>query len=490
MKQILMSTFFMFLLLGGRYFYNRGGQIKSEEAKIQCRDCNIIVISLSNLRKKNMSFYGYTRPTTPNIDNFFKDSFVFNHAIAPASITYTDATSFFFSLQPTVHRYMSRDDRESSKRILRNYRSFPKILHDKGYKTAAFVSDEDYRYENIFGPQFDYYFDRSFYTDYGIEFKPWQYNIGTKDLVTPTINWLRENHSSKFFLFFQAYDMHCPYTPRGRFQKLYQKDYNPKIDFQNDCFITYNEVEKIKKGNKDYFKLYDWKHFLDNKMDDGTLFGQRDLDHLVNLYDAELTNADDNLSNLFTEIKKLGLSKNTIIIFMSEHGDYLGESGYYMKVAVTAKGNLHNANLSYPLMIQYPPLKKSFQQNQMIQTIDLAPTILNMVGIQQPSRMQGKSFLKILGNNLSFNDYAFSPAERKRDFRYNGKFIVQALQNQKWKYNYYEHQDFNNKKLETEENLYDLINDPEEKIDLKDTDKKTLSDMREIIQKKRQQYEK
>jgi arylsulfatase A-like enzyme len=489
MKTILMPTFFLIFLLAVRFYAFNPFKINQASSAIRCKDCNVIVISLSNLRKKNMSFYGSYRATTNNIDNFFKNSLVFTHAFAPASITYTDATSFFYSLQPTVHKFFSREDRERSHEILQSYVGFPKVLKSAGYKTAAFVSDEDYSHSNNFGDLFDWYFDNNYYRDYGITFHPWKYNIGTKDLVAPTINWLRQNKSEKFFLFLQAYDMHCPYTPEGKFKNLYQKDYNKNINW-NNCYITYSEAEKVHKNNKNFFRLYDWMSFQHRELDEGTLFEKRDLDHLVNLYDAELTNADDNLKPLFDEIEKLGLTKNTIIIFMSEHGDYLGEAGYFMKVAVTAKGNLHNVNLSYPLMIRHPKVTKPFLQNQLIQTIDLGPTILDLVGLAPPKKMQGKSFLNTLGNSQAFNDFAFSGAERKRDFRFNGNFVIQSIQNHEWKYDFYEHKDFSGKTLNVEESLYHLPEDRDEKYDVKEKYNSVFNNMRAAIASKRRYYEK
>lgn len=471
----------------------RHNKIEKREASIECEDCNIIVISLSNLRKKNMSFYGSPRNTTPIIDQYFKNSFSFDHAIAPASLTFSDAASFFYSLHTLKHQFMNRSDRDKTAEILKDHVSLPKILKTHGYKTAAFVSDEDYKFENGFGSQFDLYFDKSFYEANNIIFQPWQYNVGTKDLVKPAIKWLRENHQDKFFLFLQAYDMHCPYTPRGKFLDGIQGEFNSKIDF-SACYITLDKVEeinkKIGKDNKHFFKLYNWESFLNKETDQGTYFEKRDIDHLVDLYDAELSDADHNLAEFFNEIKNLNLEKNTIIVFMSEHGDYLGESGYFMKVAVTGKGNLHNANLSYPLMINYPPLKGPRRQKQMIQTIDLAPTFLEMLGVSVPEGMQGKSFLKMLGNDTELNDYAFSAAIRKRNFKDKGQFDVQALQNREWKYNFYEHRDFDNKIIESEENLYNLVNDPDETNDLVNKELKELQTMREVIKQKRIFYAK
>lgn len=484
MKKIIVIFLSILVLIGTFFFFFKNRQNKN--AGYDCEDCNIIVISLSNLRKKNMSFYGNSRKTTPNIDEYFKNSFSFDRAIAPASLTFTDSTSLFYSLQPDVHQYMNRNDRPRVLDILKKYKSLPKILSEYGYSTAAFVSDEDYAYENGLGPEFDLYFDKNAYQDYGIPFKPWQYNVGTKNLVGPTLKWLKKNHNKKFFLFLQAYDMHCPYTPQ---KNVYQGAFNQKIDF-SACYMTFNEMEKIKIREKTFFKLYNWEVFLNKEKDEGVLFEQRDLDQLVNLYDSELKEADSNLAEMFAEIKTLDLEKKTIVIFLSEHGDYLGEAGYFMKAAVTGRGNLHNANLSYPLLINHPHLKGPYKQMQLVQTIDLGPTILEMVGLEKPEAMQGKSFLNALGNDKQINDYALSSAIRQRSYKDLGKFKLQSLQNREWKYDYFEHRDFSDAVILQEEKLYNLTSDPKEQVDLKDKEKEKLSFMRKIMNEKLLYYKK
>ena len=73
------------------------------EKSLTCPDCNLIVISLTNTRKDHIGLYGYERDTTPNIDEFFKSSLVFENAFSPASWTLPDAASFFTSLFPFSH---------------------------------------------------------------------------------------------------------------------------------------------------------------------------------------------------------------------------------------------------------------------------------------------------------------------------------------------------------------------------------------------------
>lgn len=471
-KLLILPIFLLITAIGGYFIYKK---YQKNTHAFACDDCNIIIISMSNLRKQNMSLYGYNRKTTPNIDQFFADSFRFENAFAPASLTFTDAMSFFYSLQPNVHKFMNRSDRGRASRILSGYEPFTHTLKKAGYNTVAFVSDEDYAFENGFGKLFDLYFDKSMYSENGIHFRPWQYNVGSKDLIKPAVRWLESHHNEKFVMFLQLYDMHCPYTPDENYRQKFPGPHNPEIDF-NECYITLNKVEKIKQKGKEFYKLFDWRSFLDKKISDEILFSQDDVNYLKNLYDAELANADNNLIQLFETIKKLQLDRNTIIVFMSEHGDYLGENGYFMKVAITAEGNLHNANLGFPLLIKHPELKKSVIQKQIVQTIDIAPTLLQFLGLEIPETYQGKSLLPVLGNEKPHNEFAYAFAVRMRKFHDEGRFFVQAIQNDKWKYTFFKHMTLDKTLLRQEEKLYLM---PDEEKDVSQTERKMLNNLRQ-----------
>lgn len=80
---VLVTIIFVYFLLADNYLY-------------QCKDCNVILISLSNTGARHMSLYGYERDTTPNLDRWAKDALVFENAFAQSSWTLPVAASFFY----------------------------------------------------------------------------------------------------------------------------------------------------------------------------------------------------------------------------------------------------------------------------------------------------------------------------------------------------------------------------------------------------------
>jgi arylsulfatase A-like enzyme len=476
-------------LLGITVLSGSSGKDRVHKESLLCTDCNVIIISLSNLRKDHMGIYGYTRNTTPHIDQFFNDGILLDKAFAPASLTYTDSISLFYSLFPYTHKLMNRKDRKITGAILKSYMSLPEILRKEGYLTAAFVSDEDYEYGFGLGRTFDYYVDRSKYHHYNIHYRPGQYNIGTKDLIPPVVQWLNQNHRQKFFLFVQAYDMHCPYTPTGSFKMMFDPDYQSRIDF-NDCFMTLSPLQSLEQDNKTYYPLESWFAFLD-KREGRILFEDKDIQHLIALYDGELAQADANLKPLFQIIEDLKLQDHTLIILMSEHGDYLGENNYFMKAAVTAEGNLHNSNLSFPFLLKHPRYEKSVKSDQLINLVDVAPTLLNILGIDhsETKKMQGKNFVSAITEDLAVNEYAFSASIRRREYRTSGVFRLEALQNRDWKLIHEEITELDGAQVRSQRyQLFNLIKDPQEKINVLSENPEVGAQMMQILEEHRRAY--
>lgn len=454
-----------------------------------CKDCNLIIINLTSTRKKHLSLYGHQRHTTPNIDRFFAQSYIFQNAFAPASLTFTDAVSLFYSLAPITHEAFARELKGKTAERLKKLPTLPSVLGQQGYKTAAFVSDEDYTFEWGYGKDFGLYFDRAHYAENNIPFKPFTFSIGTKELIPHVINWLNKNHQQKFFLFLQAYDMHCPYSADEKFQARFTLPHSTEIPFTTECFMSREPVKKIKEKGVTKFELKSFFAYLDKKQITYR-FTAQDLEYLKAMYDAELAQSDDRLKQLFDTITQLKLDKNSVIVFMADHGDNLGENGFFMKPSAFPMGNLHNHNLNFPLLIKFPGQQNEYQQRQFVQTMDLTPSLLDILGVNVPSGMQGKSFRFHLGNakDLHFFNYAFSlrfdvlEEDRSIDHLYK----LEVLNDEKWKFIRARKVGHKNKKLISEEKfLFNLQQDPLEEKNLYQKNKKIANEYSLLMSKAR-----
>jgi arylsulfatase A-like enzyme len=108
-------------------------------------------------------------------------------------------------------------------------------------------------------------------------------------------------------------------------------------------------------------------------------------------YMATVASVDENMARFLNYLDSTGLSKNTIVIYTSDQGFYLGENGWF------DKRFMYDVSMQTPLLVRWPGhIKASSVSEAMVQNIDFAPTILTLAGAAVPDWMQGKSLDKIL----------------------------------------------------------------------------------------------
>jgi arylsulfatase A-like enzyme len=116
-------------------------------------------------------------------------------------------------------------------------------------------------------------------------------------------------------------------------------------------------------------------------------------------YLACVASIDENITRLLNYLDSTGLAKNTIVIYTSDQGMYLGENGWF------DKRFMYDVSMNTPLLVRWPgKIKPKTVSNAMVQNIDFAPTLLHVAGATIPDSMQGKSIVPILtGKQASLN---------------------------------------------------------------------------------------
>lgn len=114
-------------------------------------------------------------------------------------------------------------------------------------------------------------------------------------------------------------------------------------------------------------------------------------------YYAMIELIDDQIGRLLNALTDFGEQENTVIIFHSDHGEMLGDHGLILKGAYFYEGLVH-----VPLIISWPgKIKENIQSHALVELVDLAPTILELCGLEVPSFIQGKSLHQILMGEAS-----------------------------------------------------------------------------------------
>ncbi len=158
------------------------------------------------------------------------------------------------------------------------------------------------------------------------------------------------------------------------------------------------------------------------------------------LYYGAITHIDNELKRLFVELERLGLAGNTIVVFTSDHGNMLGDRGLWFK------DFMYEGSAHVPLLMKIPGGRKH-EVKEIVENIDLAPTLLDLAGLPVPAGIQGRSCRRLLetGRQPGWKNRCISDLTATMHLAGSYKYI-----------------DNHNGILE----LYDLSKDPEEKNNL------------------------
>ncbi|MDP8219114.1 MAG: sulfatase [Candidatus Theseobacter exili] len=410
--------------------------LTQKNKKVQKPEYNVVFLSLTNLRSDHMSLYGYDRETTRNIDEFGRKSIVFENAFSHASWTLPVGISIFTSTYPFFHKIMNGKVYGNPLKLSRNIITLVDILKKHGYVTAAFTGGKHYapRYGLI--DRFDY---SEVFRAYKKGEEPknqqklWIEYGYTKDVVPAAINWLTKNKDKKFFLFVQAYDLHCPFATPER-NARFDHSYKGEIDFCR-CYWTFERTKPITiTKNGELTKYYTLKAYPFENKYYGINLSERDIHHMIALYDGEIYTADKWITRVIATLDWLKLTEKTIVVFFSEHGDMFGKYGRFMRGG-PLRGTFYDDVLHIPLIIYHPEIKPE-RISELVQLIDIAPTILDFLGIPIDRQFRGKSLEPLIIEGKPINKYVYAgsifiPPRSNELFKYPSK--IMSIRDKKWK---------------------------------------------------------
>lgn len=416
---------------------------------LMCKDCNLIMISLSNVSAEHMSLYGYKRLTTPNLDKFANNATVFNNAFTQSSWTLPVGVSLFTSLYPYAH---GMTDRHTNNVLDENIETLPEILKSNGYKTAAFTGGLDYG--RSFGHMrgFDEVVEEGRDVSWPTDF------AGFHDTFIKASNWINENKKDKFFIFLHGYDAHCPFDPPEKFKgKFSGNDLN---NIQVDSSLCLRGFKRADDGIYEayYFKDEDSKRVV---------LSQNDIDYLRDRYDEEISSVDELIGKFLNDMDDELLEKTIIIIF-SDHGEMFAKHGMFGR-AGSVRGTLYDDVLHVPLIFKIPQQDAKIL-NGLVQIIDIMPTVIKVLGIDRKPIIQGVSLLPMMDDGkMKINDYVFAGSEFNlgvKNFIYRQKSVNEAVRDDKWKLIHELKLSDSDDVLDETFELYDLENDKDELNDV------------------------
>ena len=366
--------------------------IKKLMGPLDVSELNILFITLDTTRADHLGCYGYDKVETPNIDRLAETGILFKNAICQAPLTLPSHSSIFTGTYPFYHGV-----RDNGGFYLEPDKiTLAEVLKAHGMATSAFVGAFvlDSRWGLDQG--IDHYYDNFDFSKYKrISLDSVQREGG--EVREAFFEWFEENHKKKFFSWIHLYDPHTPYEP--------PEPYNTR------------------------YSTRPW-----------------------GLYDGEIAYVDEVIGKVLDKLSERDILEKTLIVIVGDHGESLGQHqesshGFF----------IYDATVSVPLIIQIPsPELRGKVIESQVETIDIMPTLLQILDLSIPQEVQGKSLIPfILGKNLGQERLAYSESYYPR-YHY-GWSELKSLRSSQYKYI-----------LAPRPELYDVINDPKERKNIYD----------------------
>lgn len=398
---------------------------------------NIIFIMSDDHANKAISCYDGSLNQTPNIDRLAAEGMRFNNSFCTNAICGPSRavmlTGKYSHMNGHIDNQVAFDGSQQT---------FPKLLQKAGYQTAMIgkwhlKSDPTgFDYWNILPGQGDYYnpdfiengarkritgYVTDITTDIALEW------LGSRDKEKPFCmllhhkaphrNWmppteyLNKYDDVQFPLPETFFDHYATRGAAAREQEMgIDADFMMGYDLKVPQLSYQSKAEGSQKADSLAWQLiYDrmnsaqqaaWEKAYRQKNDQiitaelaGEDMARWKYQRYLQDYLACIASLDDNIGRLLDYLEDQGLSENTIIVYTSDQGFYLGEHGWF------DKRFMYEESLRMPLIVKYPKeIKASVNENDMALNLDFAPTFLDYAGVDIPGDMQGKSLRKVLAS--------------------------------------------------------------------------------------------
>jgi arylsulfatase A-like enzyme len=307
------------------------------------RPRNLLLISVDTLRADRLGCYGYPRPTSPFLDRQARAGVLFADATATSSWTYPSHASMFTGLYPG--RSGATDLRA---RLRKDVVCLAEWLVARGYRATGVVSSTLF-----LGYGLERGFERLEHVDPG--------GPEPSEVTARALERLEELQRARpFFLLVHYLDPHSDYSSLAEFEAPFREPYAGPAT---------GKSEQLFRHVSGFLR-----------------FDAADARHLSNLYDAGVRQQDAELEKLFAGLERLGLLADTLIVLTSDHGEEFLEHGQVMHGLAQ-----YEESVRVPLLFFGPEVPAGVRVTEGVSLVDVMPTVLDLLRLPAPEGLDGVS---------------------------------------------------------------------------------------------------
>lgn len=389
---------------------------------------------------------------TPNLDRLAREGAHLRNAFVSTSLCSPSRASILTGQYMHRHRVVDNQRPEPP-----DIRFFPEYLRAAGFKTAfigkwhmGHDSDEPrkgFDYWAGFRGQGDY-FDPTL----NINGQRRQIEGYNTDVLTDlALDWLKGQAAGRFFLYLSFKAPHFPFEPAPRHRGRYQAApvrYPPTMANTEANYATQPHWVRQRR-----YSIHGVDHMETGRFDNDPVPSFEDL---FRRYSETVHSIDENVGRLLRYLDEAGLTRSTLVVYMGDNGFALGEHGFY------DKRDAYETSIRVPLLAWAPGrIQPGTVITQMVQNIDIAPTLLDAASVAPPAdapRMDGRSFWPLLlGRAVPWRDHILY--EYYWEWNFPATPTLFAIRTDRWKYIYHHG-------VWDCDGLYDLQTDPLERHNL------------------------
>ena len=397
------------------------GQQAADQAPAQASQRpNIIFVFTDDHATHAISAYGSQINTTPHIDRLAEEGMLFRNAFVANSICAPSRAAILTGQFGHHNGIKTNGNRFDSTQT-----TFPKRLQAAGYQTAMIgkwhlkTEPTGFDYWEVLPGQGTYYNPDFLTRDGRVERTGYVTNI----ITDRALRWLRQGREQEqpFLLMYQHKAPHRNWLPGPEYLSMYEGETIPVPETLFDDWEGRTSAAQKQKmtiaehlrpgwdlkipGEQGWDRLTE--QFNDEQLERFKAAYERRNDAFYQLEGRALTRwkyqryikdylrsvaaVDDNLGRLLAYLESSGLAENTVVVYASDQGFYLGDHGWF------DKRWMYEESLKMPLIVRWPGVTAPDTENRnLVQNIDLAETFLDMAGADLPASMQGRSLVPLL----------------------------------------------------------------------------------------------
>jgi arylsulfatase A-like enzyme/Tfp pilus assembly protein PilF len=304
----------------------------------------VVLFTFDTTRADFLGCYGKTDARTPHLDRMAAEGYLFERAYTSNPVTQAAHSTILTGVYPMVHGV--RDN--TFFHLPDSQQTLAEILREEGYATAAAIGGFPLTREFGTAQGFDFYDDDLTADRRDMRGRPTQRSRATwyderpaaevNDAVLPWLRQLRKERDSPFFLWLHYWDPHEPHIPPPPYDQLFVHE----------------------------------------------------------PYSGEISYADENLGRLLRELESMGELERTLIVMTADHGE-----GRLEHNEMTHAFLAYDTTIRVPLILRVPGRDGGRRIEERVGTVDIVPTVLDMVGIDLPGHLQGRSLEPVMQREAS-----------------------------------------------------------------------------------------